>query len=347
MKAFTMRIIVPVVLLALAAPAWAGDVGRVGTAGAQELRIPVGAASIAIGGGAVMIGGGLANIFWNPASLASTDESEALFSYSSYLADASVDYAAISTRVGQQGNIGVAVKVLNIGNITVTTEESPGGTGEILTPNFAVIGVTYGRRMTDRVLLGLTGNFITESVAQVSASGFALDLGVQYDTGWHGLRFGFCMKNFGPEMSFSGQGFEQKVVLPEDDPSAQPHVVSLEPASFELPAYLQIGAAYELKFKKEQNAAIYATFQGNNFSTDEYRVGAQYNFGEWLALRGGYIGQLPFDADDRQPDYLYNWTYGLGVAFKLGPTPFKLDWAGTVVNDFFDDNQQVTLSVAF
>jgi long-subunit fatty acid transport protein len=347
MKAFLVRVLMPVGLLGLATTAWAGDINRLGTAGAQELRIPVGAASIAIGGSAVAVGNGLQNIYYNPASLASTDESEAIVSFSSYLADATVNYAGASTRLGSQGNLGIAVKILNIGDITVTTEDSPAGTGEILSPNFGVIGLTYARRMTDRVLLGFTSNFINETVAQVSAHGVAFDLGVQYDTGWHGMRFGFCMKNIGPEMSYSGQGFETKVILPGDDPAAQPHVVSLEAAKFELPAYLQLGVTYEVMPGKERNATLYATFQGNNLSTDEYRLGAQFNVNKALALRGGYTGQTPFDSADRQPDYLYNWTYGAGFAFKLGTTPLNLDWSGTVVNGFFSDNQQVSLSAAF
>jgi hypothetical protein len=97
--------------------------------------------------------------------------------------------------------------------------------------------------MTDRVLIGLTGNFINEKVAQTSASGFAMDLGVQYDTGWRGMRFGFAMKNVGPNMQFTGSGLEQRIILPGDDPSAQPHVVRLESTDFELPSYMQLGVA--------------------------------------------------------------------------------------------------------
>ena len=141
----TMKWILPAILLLaatvlLTAPAHAGGLDRLGTAGAQELRVPVGAASVALGGSSVAMGGGLSNVFYNPAALASTDQSEAMASWSSYLADADVNYVAISTRLGNQGNLGLSVKVLNVGDITVTTEEAPEGTGEILTPNFAVLG---------------------------------------------------------------------------------------------------------------------------------------------------------------------------------------------------------------
>jgi hypothetical protein len=347
MKAIVTTLALPLLLLLGANAARAGGLDRVGTAGAQELRIPTGAASVALGGSSVALGGGLGNIFYNPASLASTDQAEAIASWSTYLADADVNYAAVATGLGQQGNIALSVKVLNIGDITVTTEDASEGTGEILNPRFSVIGFTYGRRMTDRVLIGFTGNWINESVADATANGFAIDLGVQYDTGWRGVRFGFCMKNVGPDMNFDGPDFEQAVQVPGDDPSAQPHIVRLQTASFELPSYLQMGLTYDLKIAEKQNATLFAAFQGNNFSTDEYRLGGEYLFGERLALRAGFTGQLALDSEDRQEDYLYNWSYGAGVNFKLGDTPFQVDWSGTSVGQFFDDNQQISLRVAF
>jgi hypothetical protein len=347
MKRFLITWVLSAALLALAGTAGAGGLDRVGTAGAQELRIPVGAASIAIGGSAVALGNGLQNIFWNPASLASTDQSEAMASYSSYLGDSKVNYGAVSTHMGAQGQIALSVKVLNIGDIVVTTEDAPEGTGEILNPNFGVFGLTYARRMTDRVYLGLTGSYVSETVADVSANGLAIDLGVQYDTGWQGLRFGFAMKNVGPQMRYSGANLEQRLVLPSDDPAAAPHVVQLRPASFDLPSYLQIGVSYDVRMSSERHATVFGTFEGNNFGTDEYRVGAEVPVGNFLALRGGFVGQMPVNASDRQENYLYSYTYGAGLHFTLGDRPFAFDWAGTHLGDFFDDNQQVSLHISF
>lgn len=347
MRAFWIRVVVPVVLLGLAGTAAAGGLDRIGTSGAQELRIPVGAASLGIGGSAVALGNGLGNLFYNPASLAAVDNPEAMVSYSTYLADSKVNYGAVSMKMGAAGMLGVSLKVLNIGDITVTTEDAPEGTGEILSPNFSVLGLTYARRMTDRVLLGVTGSYINEKIAQTSATGFAFDLGVQYDTGWRGLRFGFAMKNVGPNMQFDGPDLEQRLVLPGDDPSAQPHVVRLESTDYELPSYIQIGLSYDLHLAERQHATIFGVFQGNNFSTDEYRIGAEYVIAEHLALRGGFTGQAALKDADRQEDYLYNVSYGAGLNFKMGDRPVTLDWSSTSVGQFFDDNQQVSLGIAF
>ena len=347
MRALVMSFVFPAALLGFAGSAGAGGLDRLGTAGAQELRIPVGAASVAIGGSAAALGNGIGNIYYNPASLAATDNAEAIVSYSTWLADSKVNYGAVSTKVGASGLLALSIKVLNIGDIIVTTEAAPDGTGEILNPTYSVFGLTYGRRMTDRVLLGLTTNYISEKIAQTTATGFAADLGVQYDTGWRGLRFGFAMKNIGPNMHFNGPDFEQRITLPGDDPSAQPHVVQLEATDFELPSYLQIGVAYDVGIAEKQHATIYGTFQGNNFSTDEYRIGAEYLLGEHIALRGGYVGQMALSSADRQSNYLYSYSYGAGLNFKLGDRPLSFDWAGTHVGEFFDDNQQVSLKIAF
>ncbi|HYR51976.1 MAG TPA: PorV/PorQ family protein [Candidatus Dormibacteraeota bacterium] len=334
-------------LLAVSGSAQAGGLDRIGTEGALELRIPVGAASIAIAGSAVAMGNGIGNLYYNPASLAAVDEAEAMVAYSSYLASTKVNYGVISTKLGGAGNVALSIKVLNIGDIIVTTEDAPEGTGEILNPTFSVFGLSYGRRMTDRVLLGFTAYYVNEKIAQATASGLAADLGVQYDTGWRGLRFGFAMKNIGPNMQYSGPDFEQRITLPGDDPSAQPHVVQLEPTDFELPSYLQLGVSYDLGVAANQHATLYGTFQGNNFSTDEYRLGAEYMLGEHIALRGGYVGQVALKQSSRQQDYLYSFSYGAGLNFKLGDRPLSFDWAGTHVGQFFDDNQQVSLKLAF
>jgi hypothetical protein len=347
MWALLKKVALPIALLGFAGQAAAGGLDRIGTAGAQELRIPVGAASIAIAGSAVALGDGLGNIYYNPASLAAVDTPEGMVSYSTYLADSKVNYGAVSTRMGSAGNVAFSAKVLNIGDIVVTTEAAPEGTGEILNPTYSVFGLSYGRRMTDRVALGVTANYISEKIAQTSATGFAADFGVQYDTGWRGVRFGFAMKNVGPNMHFSGPDFEQRITLPGDDPSAQPHVVQLESTDFELPSYLQIGVSYDVGVAEKQHATLYGTFQGNNFSTDEYRLGAEYLLGEHIALRGGYVGQLALNSADRQADYLYSFNYGAGLNFKLGDRPLSFDWAGTHVGQFFNDNQQVSLRIAF
>src|SRR5207245_4697484 len=110
MWALLKKVALPIALLGFAGHAAAGGLDRLGTEGAQELRIPVGAASIAIGGSAVALGNGLGNIYYNPASLAAVDNAEAIIAYSTYLADSKVNYGGLSTKIGSVGDVAFPIK---------------------------------------------------------------------------------------------------------------------------------------------------------------------------------------------------------------------------------------------
>ena len=114
----------------------------------------------------------------------------------------------------------MAAKILSVGDVVVTTEQAPDGTGEILDPTFTVMGFSWGKPFTDRVNFGATINYVHEDVANNIANGVAFDFGVQYATDWHGLRFGMAAKNIGSTMSFSGPGFELLTRDPSADPNA-------------------------------------------------------------------------------------------------------------------------------
>jgi hypothetical protein len=159
--------------------------------------------------------------FWNPAGLGTLEGTEALFTHTQYIADMSVNYAAIAVKAGGFGTLGFSAKVLSIGDIIVTTEQAPDGTGEIMSPTFGVFGVSWGRQFTDRVQFGAGVNYVNESIASARASGVAFDFGLQYLTGFNGLQFGIVMKNFGTTMSFDGADFDNTLQPPTGDPSQE------------------------------------------------------------------------------------------------------------------------------
>ena len=95
-----------VLVVLAAAPAWAGSDERQGSAGAGELKIPVGPRSTALGGTTVADVTGAEAIYWNPAGLASQTGTAAYFSHLSYIADMDVNYFALVTKAGNFGSIG-------------------------------------------------------------------------------------------------------------------------------------------------------------------------------------------------------------------------------------------------
>lgn len=322
--------------------AWAGTEARIGTGGAIELRLPVGARSLALGSATLANEHGVEALFYNPAGVAATESStELAFSHTEYLADINLNYFGIARRFGDFGSIGLTAKVLSIGDIARTSEASPDGTGEIFSPSFATLGATYSRRMTDRVNFGGTVYYVAEKILQETAKGVAFDFGFQYDAGYRGLALGLTVKNLGPSMSFNGADFEQNIFRPEDDPNAARRTVTNTTAAFEMPTMFQFGASYPLLNQAMNKATVYAAFQNNSFARDDYRGGLEWTYRNDYALRVGYAG----NGGENQ---LFGFTYGLGVRVPFGGTSrLIVDYAGQPVSDFFDDIHHLSLRMTF
>ena len=86
--------------------AWAGTEERLGTGGASELRIPVGARSVGLCSSNVGNTMGVEALFTNPAGLAATDsKTEVLFSYALHRGHES-QLHRVAVKMGNLGSIG-------------------------------------------------------------------------------------------------------------------------------------------------------------------------------------------------------------------------------------------------
>jgi hypothetical protein len=327
------------VLAAASATAYA-SADRLGTAGAQELRIPVGARETALGGAVVSEVAGVSALYWNPAGAGNSEATQVLFSHQPYIADMDVEYFAVNAPVGF-GTIGASVKVLSVGDMVVTTEEAPEGTGEIASPTMSVIGLTFARAMTDRVLFGVTGMYVNESILRESAKGVAFDFGFQYHPGLQGLKLGLVMKHFGPSMTFDGPDFERLLLPPDQNPFSQRRSFKTQSAAFELPSSFQFGASYERPLGDESRGLVAGTFQSNNFSDDEYRMGAEYAYRETFFARGSFVAT-------GQDSYLFDrGAFGVGFRVRLAGSDMFADYAFVPVSDWFDDIHHFTVRFHF
>ena len=197
------------VLLAPRQDALAGRGDKSGTAGASELLIPVGGRTTALGGASLATTSGIEAMFWNPAGLVrSARPFQAMFSHTSYLADIGVDYVALSDALTDDMTLGVNLKSLSVGDIPVTTEDMPDGTGEVTSPTYIVLGTTFARRVSDKISMGLSASYVYEKMARVSASTVAFTGGVQYQGlgGIDGLAVGVVVRNIGPKIKYDGAG---------------------------------------------------------------------------------------------------------------------------------------------
>ena len=358
-QAVRLRTIAVLALLALlvAGSAWAGSEERKGTGGAFELKIPVGARGTALGGGAVGDVDGIEAIFWNPAGISALEGTEALFSHTTYFADQKLNYAAIATKLGGSAVIGFNAKVLSIGQIFVTTEDAPEGTGDIINPTFSVLGVSLARQFTDRVRAGLTVNYVNERIIDNSAGGVALDFGVQYIAGWRGMKLGMVMKNFGTNMKFDGPGFEVNTLAPGSDPTAANRTFRTTSSSFEMPSYFSLAATYDVFNAAQHRLTFLGAFQNNNFEGDNLSGALEWSYRNMFALRGSYFGSMISRVDAvtgqdtgqfKSGDDLYQGVaLGAGAKVTTGGTKLGVDLAWRPVRNFFSDTIELGLKLSF
>lgn len=324
----------------------AGNTDRVGTAGAQELLIPVGARGTALGGSMVACVGGVDAVYWNPAGIASSKQSvEAMFSHMTYIADIGLTNLAVATKLGF-GSLAFSFQSINFGDIAQTSEDSPEGTGITFSPTYFTLGASFSRAMTDRIYIGVTAKMVSEKIMGMSASGAALDMGVQYVTGI-GLKFGVAMKNYGTGLKFGGSDTERLVDLPDTEPQTPERRLNVPTQQAEFPSTFELGVSYEVRPMDMLKATVMANFINQNFGNDEIAGGVELVYNDMFFLRGGYTYGSNAVKYLYKSDFIFGPTLGAGLKYNLtGNTNLAIDYAYRMT-EFFDDGNIFTLKLEF
>src|SRR5262249_29461535 len=135
---------------------------RVGTSAGNFLKIGVGARAVGMGEAFVAVANDPSTVYWNPAGVASIIRRELAVSHVEWPADISVEHLAYIVPVKKLGgSIGVHMGVVHT-DIQQTTSDQPFGTGKTLTYSDWDAGLTYGRRLTDRLLVGVGAKMVHE-----------------------------------------------------------------------------------------------------------------------------------------------------------------------------------------
>ena len=286
------RLLIPVVLITLSIVSSkegrAGNEDRVGQSGAAELLINPWARSSGWGGVNTANSRGLEASFNNIAGLAFTPKFEVIFSQTSWLkgSDINISTFGFSTKVGETGVIGLSIMALNVGDIQIRTVNQPDGGIGTFKPSFINIGISYAKTFSNSIYGGINLKIISESISNVSAQGVAIDAGIQYVTGpTDNIKFGIALKNVGPTLSFSGDGFSFSGT---QNSSTISHTIEERQGEFELPSLVNIGAAYDFNFNEDHRLTLAGNFTSNSFSKDQYTLGAEYGFMQYLMVRAGF-----------------------------------------------------------
>jgi len=154
-------------------------------------------------------------MFWNPAGIAlKGGESQVLLSHNSWIADLSHDAIGFSRDMGDLGTLGIGVVTLGLSDIATDRDAVPQFVLDAGTfiPNDTessgsysyrdlALGVTWGRNITNRLNLGLTGKIVTQSIDGISATAYAADFGAIYRIN-STYSLGARINNLGSDLTF-------------------------------------------------------------------------------------------------------------------------------------------------
>lgn len=276
----------------------AGNPDRQGEAGAYELLMNPWARSAGLHTLTTSNITGVEALQLNVAGLSRINKTEVLIGHSLYLqgTDMRTNAFGLGQRIGKNGAFGLSIMALDFGDIRVTTTDQPEGTGATFSPNFFNLGLSYAHVFENKVSVGITVRGISQSIADVSAFGFAIDAGVQYVTGEQdNFKFGISLRNVGSRMTFGGEGLA--IQRPSSNRGTYDLTFEQRAASFELPSMLNIGLSYDFYPTAGNRLTLVGNFTANSFSRDEIGAGLEYSLNEIFMLRAAYRYELDVEND--------------------------------------------------
>jgi len=268
----------------------AGEYVKVGAAGAQFLKIGIGARANAMGGAYTAVCNDLTSMYWNPAGLADIKTIAANFSYTQWFAGFGLNYGAISLPLGENFTSALYALSFSSDRIKLTTMDRQEGLGSYLWSDVAV-GATLAGYLTDQFSFGVTFKYIQTAFTGLSASGIAFDIGTMYNTGIQGIKLGFSINNLGTEQKFSGQDLQATKKLIEQA-NASPLDVQYLSNSYTIPLAFRAGATTDIMNDEENKLLAEIDFIAMSDVSEQFAIGAEYTWNNLLSVRGGYlIGQ--------------------------------------------------------
>ncbi|MCL5992331.1 MAG: PorV/PorQ family protein, partial [Bacteroidetes bacterium] len=299
MNKYLRMMIITFLVISLSSPVFSeGDVSgasggkyvKVGAAGAQFLKIGIGARANAMGGAYSAVCNDLTSMYWNPAGLADIKAIGANFSYTQWFAGFGLNYGAIALPIGENFTTAFYALSFSSDRIKLTTMDQQNGLGSYTWSDIAV-GATLAGYLTDQFSFGFTFKYIQTAFTGLNASGIAFDIGTMYNTGIQGIKLGFSINNLGTEQKFSGQDLQTTKKLIEQA-YASPIDAQYLANSYTIPLAFRAGATTDIISDEDNRLLAEIDFIAMSDVSEQFALGAEYTWNNLLSIRGGYlIGQ--------------------------------------------------------
>ncbi|MDE2956366.1 MAG: PorV/PorQ family protein [Bacteroidota bacterium] len=279
--------------------------------GLSLMRIGINARAGAMGDAQVAATRNAFATYWNPAGLADAENSLGA-SHRIWVGDLRAYDIAARLPAGTRGAWGLALMATDSGSLEA--RDSPGDPDGTFSAQFLSFGTSYARVLSI-LRIGVSAKFLRERIFNTSATGYALDAGVQVDVLKGLATLGAAYRNAG-RMSVLEQ---QRTPLPRLVQTG----VAIHP--FQIVAGSDETRILDLMASLEMSHLFASRLT-------RLHAGLSVTIMELVDLRGGYVSR----------DELRNFTFGVGLRF----TSIMMDYAFIPFEEGFNDPGHV-LSLSY
>lgn len=297
---------------------------RSGTRGANFLEIGAGARAQAMGNALTGLASGVTAMYWNPAGISSTEGISAAFSRSNLYQDLDIAHTYAGVLVPMFGGaLGINYTRLDSGDIPRTDETHPDRPDQQFGSNFTfegtAVGLAYGRRLTDRLAIGVGAKVVSEGIQGASAQWWAMDVGTQFNTGLYGLKIGAALTNIGSQSRWNGPLVERFIQVADAFPVSLPvqfaTVKHALPTAFHFSVVSNLAGASDALLAPNTSHSLQAVLELNDgVDTDLMTtIAGEYSYRNIVFLRAGKRWVNEQQAGFRSGSYGLAWGGGLKI----------------------------------
>ncbi len=312
-----------------------GQNKNLGTAGAQFLKIPVGARAAALGGAVTGLSDDATSLFWNPAGITQDHTHSLHVSQIPWMTYFNITAVGYTINLPRRGTLGFHFRALGMEKMEITTELEPNGTGEFFDSQDIEIGVSYAVKLIDQFSIGFTSKIVQQRIWNETATAVALDIGTLYHIHYRNTAIAMSMRNFGPGLQMSGPD-----LLVFYDASEE-YANRILPANkktdaYPLPLIFQFGLTSDVINSPFFHSTIGLDIVHFNDNDEQVLVGLENTVAQHFVIRGGYRT----NSDEASA------SLGVGLNQRIDKMVVKLDYA-FVMHEHLGDTRFLSLNLMF
>jgi hypothetical protein len=310
---------------------------KAGLTGMGFLKVGVGARPVAMGSAATSFSNDVNQMFWNPAGMALEDyKYQATFSYNQWIADIAHNAAGVAYNMGYLGTIGIGFVSFGVSDIPANRQRGytdpdlerlviDQETSAFYDYQDILVQVSLARYFFDRLALGISVKYISQSIDDQSVGVVAVDMGSVYKIGVANWQISARMSNLGTDYTYY-------------------NISNMIPLTFSLgtsasPVQTDFGTlTIALDALKPQDAPQY------------YNIGGEWTFMKMLSLRAGWKINYSGTKDDQIGDRprvlntIEGFSYGAGLNVNVSKMNVQVDYSMTQM-DILDNVHRISVRV--